>query len=167
MLMMMIIAAGWKFSMFVTSWVNTGPMQERRENKAFYGFVQITCSSNGRARDKTKLPGILHFLLLQYEEVALVGRKGKEHSKNPLLQIKIIWGLVSYSAFSKGSHTRCQDGILGSDTQKYWLPMASQQNPCKVQLLSISNCSLAIIFSVAIALVPRCSILTAAKRLQV
>lgn len=93
------------------------------------------------------------------------GEKKKNRVRNPLLQIKINWGLASYSALSKGSHSTCQDGILGSDIQKYWPPMASQQNPCQLQVFSISNCSLATIFNVAIAMVPRCSIFTAAEQL--
>lgn len=95
------------------------------------------------------------------------GENEMNRVRNPLLETKIIWGLESYSAFSESSHHRCQDGILGSDIQKYWLPMASQKNPCKLQLPSTFNCSLAIIFNVATALVPGCSTFTVAEQLQV
>lgn len=45
--------------------------------------------------------------------------------------------------------------------------MASQQNPCKLQLPRLCNCSLAVIFNVAIALVPRHSIFTVAEQWEV
>lgn len=98
------------------------------------------------AEPKIKTNCLASYISCSYNVRLLVGGKGKEQNKKSFITIKIIWGLISQSMFPKGSHNKRQYGILGSDTQKCRLPVASQQSLWILQLPSTSNCSRAIVF---------------------
>lgn len=109
MMMMMMIIYSW---MKVLNVCHKSGEERVERKKLFYGFIEWAVAEPG-----IKLNCLESYISSFYEMKRWLWWGEKEHNRirNSLLQIQIIWGLASCSAFSEGSHTRCQHGVLGSE----------------------------------------------------
>lgn len=112
MLMMMMIIYSWMKVLSVCH-----KSSERRVERKKCSMASYRSSAQAMAEPGIKLNCLESYISSFYDMKKWLwwGEKEKNRVRNPLLEIKIIRGLASYSAFSEGSHTTCQDGILGSE----------------------------------------------------